>query len=140
MPVSTIPNRRSQGFDINLQLRDYTAAAISATTSGTAIPLVVSTHLEFKAVVNSAAYSSFAAGTAQWVVTIEASVNGSSSWVAIGSVVLDGTQKEFDIPLSGDWSEQLVPGALFIRATATKTGSPGNLTYGAYLSPSSEYC
>jgi len=37
--------------------------------------------------------------------------------------------------LSGDWVQQKKPGAKYARVTATKTGSPGNLTYGAFIAP-----
>lgn len=133
MPVSTIANRRSETFDKALELRNYSAAAVSATGSEAAVAFVSAPTLEFKAVVNAAAHTGYSAGTAQWTISVEASVTGTGSWVSVGSVVLDGTQKEFDIPLSGDYVEQLVSGAKFLRATATKTGAPGNLTYGVYL-------
>lgn len=140
MPVSTIAPRRANFFDKSLELRNYSAAALAATASETTIALVAVAHLDFKAVVNAAAHSGYAAGTAQWTITIEASTASNGTFVTVGTVVLDGTQKEYDIPLSGDWIEEKAPGALFIRATATKTGAPGNLTYGAYLSNPPDYC
>lgn len=134
MPRSTLATRRAQGFDKNLELRNYTAAALAATASGTAIaiPEAVTAH-NYKCVVHSAAYTGFVAGTAQWVISVEVSTQIATGFVAVGSVVLDGTLREWDIPLSGEWVEQRVPGARFVRVTATKVGAAGDVTYGAYL-------
>jgi len=124
-------------FDKELELRDYAAAAISATTSGTAIELPELTKQnEFSVLVNAAAYTgTFAAGTLQWGIAIEVSDQPSSGFVEVASVVPAGVAIEYKIPLSGDWVQQKKPGAKYARVTATKTGSPGNLTYGAFIAP-----
>lgn len=127
-------NRRAVEFDKELELRAYSASALSATGSGTAIALKAVAYDDFACRINSAAYTSFAAGTAQWDVAVQASTTSGGTYKTIGSVTLDGTQKEYEIALSGVMIEAIVAGAEYIRVTATKTGSPGNLTYGAYLS------
>ena len=132
MPRSTIANRRAYFFDAATQLRDYEASAISATTTETAIAVSATKLREYKAVVDTAAYTSYSAGSAQWTITIEAS-SDNSTYVSVGSIVPTGAASRFDIPLSGEWIDDIVPGAIYLRAKATKTGSPGNLTYGAWL-------
>ncbi|WP_414755539.1 hypothetical protein [Anabaena sp. CCY 9910] len=134
MPRSTIANRRSHQFDKNLELRDYTAAAISATTAGSAIALDATKLVNYKCVVDVAAYSSYSAGTAQWTISVEASADN-STFAPVGSITPAGTAGKFDIPLSGEWVQDLVASAAYIRVRAVKTGSPGNLTYGAFLQP-----
>lgn len=133
MPRSTIANRRTNAFDANISLRLITAAALSATTSttGVFIPELLK-HLYFKAVINANAYASHD-GSNNWSIAVEASEQLSTGYVTVGTVPLTGTLREFDLPLSGDWIEQRVSNARFIRVTATRTGAPGNLTFGAYL-------
>ncbi|MBD2437376.1 hypothetical protein [Nostoc sp. FACHB-110] len=135
MPRSTIANRRAIPFDKALELRDYSASAISATTAGTAISLAATKLESFKCVVNVAAHTGFSAGTAQWDITVEASTDN-STFKTVGIVTPQGTANQFDLPLSGEWIEDIVSGAIYIRSKASKTGSPGNLTYGAFLTPS----
>ncbi|MBD2488998.1 hypothetical protein [Aulosira sp. FACHB-615] len=132
MPRSTIANRRATIFDKALELRDYTAAAISATTAGTAISLQATKLKSYKCVVDVAAHTGFVATSAQWDITVEASTDN-STFKPVGTVTPQGTQNRFDLPLSGEWVEDIVSGALYVRVKATKTGSPGNLTYGAFL-------
>ncbi len=132
MPRSTIANRREYTFDAATSLRDYNAVAISATTTETTISLAATKLEDYKCVVDVAAYSGYSAGSAQWTITVEAS-SDNSAFTVVGSVVPNGTANRFDIPLSGEWVEDLVSGAIYLRAKATKTGTPGNLTYGAWL-------
>lgn len=136
MPRSTIANRREYLFDKALELRSYTAAALSATGSGTAIALDAAKLEEFRAIVQVAAYADYAAGTAQWSIAVQASVDN-STFTTIESVVPPGTAQEYRIPLSGEWVDKLASGAVYIRVTATKTGAAGNLTYGAFLTTGS---
>lgn len=137
MPRSTVAARREVMFDKELELRSYDATAIAATTSETAIEVPeLAKQMEFCALVNVAAYTgTFAAGSLQWAIAIEVSTAPSSGFVSVGSVVPNGTQQEFKIPLSGDWIQQNKANAIYVRATATKTGAPGGLTYGAFLAP-----
>ncbi len=134
MPRSTIANRREYLFDAATQLRDYTTAAISATTAETAIAIPATKLQEYKAVVDVAVYSGYADGTAQWDIAIEASADG-STYKSVGGFTALGTTNRFDVPLSGEWVDDIVANAIYLRVKATKTGSPGNLTYGAWLNP-----
>lgn len=134
MPRSTIGDRRTSMFDKATELRNYSAAAVAANASETGIALPASKYGSIRAVVNAAAYTSYVATTAQWTIEIQAATTLNGTYTTVGSVVLTGVQQEFDLPLSGEYIEQRVPGAKFIRANAVKTGTPGALTYGAYLS------
>jgi hypothetical protein len=138
MPRSTIGNRRSAMFDKALELRDYNAAAaVSATTAETAIAFDGTKFMDFKAVVNVAAHTGFVATSAQWEIVIEVSATSSGTYTKVGSAIPSGTAANLDIPLSGQWIEDLLSTAAYIRARAVKTGSPGNLTYGVHLTTSS---
>ncbi len=141
MSRSTIANRRAISLDANLLLRDFTAGiAVSATTAETAISNInVAELCYYKAVVDVAAHTGYAAGTAQWTITIEASADN-SNFFPVGTITPIGTANRFLLPLSGEWVEKNVPGAtypniIYVRAKATKIGSPGNLNYGAFLAP-----
>ena len=135
MPTSTLATRRDSPFDVFLELRSYTAASLAATTSGVGIPLTGYAHGEFSVVLGLLAQTGFVLGTAQWTVSIEASPVLGSGYVAIASVVLLGLTRNRHVALSGDMIQETVPGARFLRVTATKLGTVGNLTYGAYISP-----
>lgn len=135
MPVSTIANRSHRQFDKALELRAYDAAALSATTAGTAIALPASKYDAFKVVVDVAAYTSYAAGTAEWAIAVQVATTSGGTYSTLISVVPIGVVRSYDIPLSGEFADQVLSGAAWIRVNATKTGSPGNLTYGAYIAP-----
>lgn len=134
MPRSTIANRRAIQFDASLELRDYDAAAISATTTGTSIALAATKLMGYKAVVDVAAHTGYVATTAQWTITVEASADD-STFFTVGSFTPVGSVNRFDVPLSGEWVNDIIGSAAYIRVKATKTGSPGNLTYGVFLAP-----
>ena len=110
--------------------------AISATTAETAIALNPRTLEEFNAVVTSNAYTSFAAGSAFWQVSVESCPTSSGTFTAIGGpVTIDGTAAIVPIPISGHLAEYRDSTSLFVRARAIKTGSPGTLDYAVLLSP-----
>lgn len=139
MARSTIANRRAILLDASLILRDFTLGiAISATTAETAINNTNAAELRYyKAVVDVAAYTGYIAGTAQWTITIEASADN-VTFVPVGTVTPTGAAGRFQVPLSGEWVEKNLPNASYpninyLRAKATKTGTPGNLNYGAFL-------
>lgn len=135
MPRSTIANRRAIHFDANLELRDFDAAAISASTAETAIAYPVTKLMGYKCVVDVAAYTGYVATTAQWVITVEACATSGGTYKTVGTFTPTGVAIRADVPLSGEWVDDIEADAAYIRVKATKTGSPGNLTYGAFLSP-----
>jgi len=132
MPLSTLGNRRSDTFDANLELRPYTAAAISATTSGTAVDLIGAAMSEFKCAVIMGAFTSFVDTVNFWTFSVEVAITSSFVEIARFSPK-SGAAQQIDIPLSGYLVDDAVPTAAKIRIVATKTGSPGALTYGAFL-------
>lgn len=129
---STLNRTVAYPFDKLTELRAYSAAAISATTAGTAIAFDIPDQYEFKAVLNHAAISSVVATSAEWVVTLEVSPDN-STFTAIRSWTLTGTASQFETPVSGIEINAKVANATHIRAKATKTGTPGTLTYGLIL-------
>lgn len=136
MPISTLTPRRSLEFDTLLQLRARDAAALSATGSSTGLAFRANAYDDFMVEIITAAHTGYVAGTAQWSIQVEVSASLSSGYQAVGrAVVPDGTAQRTQIAVSGQ-SAFMVLGAepLFIRVTATKTGSPGNLSYGAFVS------
>lgn len=136
---STIADRRRIGtYDAELELRDYAAAAVSSTTSETGIEFAVRKQETFRVVINAAAYTSHSAGSAEWTITIEVSdvVGGTYTTVAtLDPATAAGAAIQVPIDISGGEVAAIDADAAFIRVTATKTGSPGNLTYGAYIVP-----
>ncbi|HYX14763.1 MAG TPA: hypothetical protein VE944_10420 [Nostoc sp.] len=136
MPRSTIGNRRSIIFDKALELRDFASAAISASTTESAIAIPATKLKAYKCVIDVAAHTGYVATTAQWDITIEAALTSGGTYKTVGTVTSSGAANRFDVPLSGEWIDDIVPDAYSIRVRATKTGSPGNLSYGAFLTTS----
>lgn len=134
---STIANRRGRGaYDEALELRDYAAAALSATGSGTGILFYPRAQESFKVALSVAAYTSYSDGSAEWTITVEVSDAIGGTYTQVGpSFIPVGDAIEYEIPLSGALVEDIDADADYIRVTATKTGSPGNLTYAAWIVP-----
>ena len=109
--------------------------ALSATTAETAIELTVETLESFSGVVISNDYTSFTAGSAFWEVFVEICPTSSGTFSSIGRLPIDGTASMVPIPLSGYVAEYRDSTAVFVRARAVKTGSPGTLDYALLLSP-----
>jgi hypothetical protein len=133
MPRSTIGDRRTAAFDKSLELRDYALAAISADTAGTPIAFQGSKSDVFRMMTNYPTYTGYVAGTAQWVVDVQASTTLAGTYVTVASATLVGTAQEAEVAVSGNQVSQLVPGAKFIRCNARKIGAAGNLQFGAYI-------
>lgn len=135
MPRSTLPNRRAIEFDKELELRPYENAAISATTSSLGLAFPGTKQMYFKAIINLAAHTGYVATTAQWSITIEFSVDNATFKQVGNAIVPTGIANQLEIALSGAAVEDIVPDAAYVRVTATKTGTPGALTFGAFLAP-----
>lgn len=133
MAQSTTTYRRALLFDKALELRDYAGDAIAASQTENAIPFPATKQLGYKAVVDVAAITGVAAGTAQWDISVEVSATAGGNYKEVAKVTPGGIANRFDLPLSGEWVNDVVPEALYIRIKATKTGTPGNLSYGAFL-------
>lgn len=138
MPRSTIANRVGKIFDKNLELYDIATAAISATTNGTPLAIDATRVLDYDLAINPMAYTGYVAGTAQWSISIGAATTVGGTYNTVGSIVLDGTAAQRFIALSGAMINGVTPGAQFLRVTATKTGTPGNLQFGAFLTDNSD--
>ena len=135
MPISTMAARRPVEFDEDLQIRAYTAAAISSTTSATGIAFNADHCVDFVVVLDVAAYTgTFSAGSLQWAIAVEISDTLGSGYTVVQTVVPNGVANHYELSVSGKEAAKLEPGPKFIRTTATKTGAAGDLTYGAYVS------
>lgn len=136
---STIADRRRRGtYDKALELRDYGATAITATTSGTGIKFYPRKHEAFKVVIVADAYSDYDAGVDEWTISVEVSNALGSGYTAVATLdpaVAAGTAIETEIVLGGAQIAEIDADADYIRVTATETGAPGALTYGAYIVP-----
>lgn len=133
MPLSTIAARRKNLLDKELEIRDITAAALASSTSTPGLELDLTSQMAYEVVAGVAAYTGFEAGTAQWDLSVSVSANN-SDWVVASAVnALDGTAQEVRFAFTGAAVNDLVTDAKYIRVNATLTGTPGNLTYGAYV-------
>jgi hypothetical protein len=136
MPISTIADRQASSYDALAVIRPITAAAISATTSETGLALPLPTFEDIALVLQVRPISSFVAGTATWTITLEVSANLGSGYVSVRNLTIPAAAADqYFLPVSGATFNKVVPGAAFARVTATKVGTPGNLTYAAYFSP-----
>jgi hypothetical protein len=124
--ISDLPLRPAYPADQETVIREKTATALSATEVPTAIAFIQ--KYDLLVVINAAAYSGYDAGTAQWTITVEASADN-STFVVLRSFVLDGTAQRFDTAIS---QQEMLPYS-YIRTKATKTGTPGTLSYGSFI-------
>lgn len=140
MPISPgFADRRAKQFDKALEVRDGTLPALtgSAVENPIVVPGLTKQH-NFCASVGFENYTGWTAGSAEWIVAIEAAATINSTFVEVGRVVLNGdplkgATKTTEIALSGLAIESLVPGAQAVRARAIKVGGAGSLKYSAFL-------
>ena len=133
MPVATgVADRRAYLRDSELELSAPSGA--SATANGTSKAFDGSALDVAKLVINSAGYTSYSAGTAEWVVSLKASKDN-STFVEINSVTFPATASVTEIAFSGAEVKEKIGGSActHIKADLTKTGSPGNATGSIYL-------
>lgn len=133
--MTYIPNltrTRAYPLDKDTELRAKSAAAISATTAQTAIALDVPEQCTIRFVLDHDAIGSVTPGTAEWDITLEIS-DDNSTFVAVRTFTLGAGAMTYETAITGPEMGQFVPEATHIRVNATKTGTPGNLTYGAFL-------
>ena len=132
MPVATgVEDRRAYLRDSELELSAPSGA--SATANGTSKAFDASNVDTAKLVVNSAGYTSYSAGSDEWVVSLKAS-DDNSTFVEINSVTFPATASVTEIAFSGAEVTEKVGGrATHIKADLSKTGSPGNATGSIYL-------
>ncbi len=133
--MSYIPNlsrTRAYPLDKDTELRAKDSPAISATTSETAIALDVPEQCSLRFVLDYDAISSVTPGTAEWAVSLEVSADN-STFVTVRTFTLGAATMTYESAVTGTEMSQMVANATHIRVTATKTGSPGDLTYGAFL-------
>ena len=76
------------------------------------------------------------AGTNFWTVTVEISdVVGGTYTPIVSTGELTAAKSQIELPISGLLVAYKDADAAFIRVTATKGGTIGNLSYGAYIVP-----
>lgn len=135
--ISTLKNVRRRGtLDIETVLRDLTLSAISETTAQTAIALDLKTFESIKVCFAIGAYTSYSAGVNQWTIELQVSDQMNGTFTSVGgSIIPTGDALETEILIGGDQALNANANAAYLRVRATKTGSPGSLTYGAWLVP-----
>lgn len=137
MPLPNMADRRAYHFDVLLELRDYDAAAVAASTAETGKAFDVRKIDTAKVVVHHAAIGGTVDASNYWQVAVEISdvVGGTYSQLAI-SEPLTATASQLEIVLSGITATLVDADSAFIRVRAVETGTTaGNLTYGAYITP-----
>lgn len=130
--------RRRGTVDDLLVFRELTDAAISATTSTTGIEIYPTKIEAFKVCIAHLAYTGYSAGVAEWTIAVEVSASLGSGYEAVGTLLpatFAGVAAETEIVLGGDQVYGSLSTAKYVRITATKTGSPGNLTFAAWVVP-----
>lgn len=131
---STIADRRKSGtLDVLLLLRDPAATALSVTTSSTAIQFDSRKVDRFRVVLTHPSISSVAAGTAEWAVAVEVGATLGGSFTPLQTQTLTGNASEYEFGFTGAEVEDKLATAAWMRVTATKTGSPGTLSFGAWI-------
>lgn len=137
MPLPQMADRRAYHFDKNLELRDIAAAALSATGSSTGIAFPIRDIDLAKVVINHPAITGTINGSNNWVIAVQVSDAVAGTYVTIATTaILTAAPEQIELPISGAQVTNLLPNANFVRVTATKTGTIGNLSYGAFISPS----
>lgn len=136
MPFSTIANRQASHYDALAVVRQISAAAIAATTSEPAILFPITKHENFAMVLEVQAFTGTVGPANNWAFAVEASTAVNGTFVNVGSITLgSGAANHYIVALSGHGIDQVVPNSSYVRVTATKTGTVGNLIYAAFLSP-----
>jgi hypothetical protein len=138
---STLPRPANTAqVDALTVLRDYTAAAASATTNGTPIEYPFTAEESVKVIINQAAYSSYSAGSVSWTLSLQVSDAVAGTYREVASiaptVAAGAALNGQEVFLSGEQINKVVAGARFLRIVATKLSTAGDLTFGAYLVPS----
>lgn len=119
--------------DAEFVFREFTAAAISATTSTNPIKFKPDKNSRYKIVVQTAAQSGID-GSNYWDVTVQADTSSAfGSPVTLATYRVPAVAQTHELPLTKEVGELLDPGATHLRVTATKTGTAGNLSFGAFL-------
>jgi hypothetical protein len=138
MPRSTIAQRKFKALDSLLELAAYSGNTVSATASGVAIPLLAGRLLDFKAIYNVAAHTGYTAGSAYWSLGVQFADDAAftTNAITLGSVIPSGVAASLELGLTGQQVNAISSGTGFARFFATKVGAPGNLQFGAFLTPS----
>lgn len=135
MRPGNVTNRFSSTFDKSLELRDLSSAPLSATATTTPIEFAATEQTLYRLIVESAGYTGFSAGVNFWEIALEVSDAEGGTYVPVSSIVIPELAQTLEIGLSGKQIHNLVADATWVRLSLTKTGTPGDLTIGAYFSP-----
>lgn len=131
---STIALTSRDNYDVALELRDINKPALSANAAENAIATFNPTKTkEYKIIVVHGDVASYAAGTAEWQIVIEVSNASNGTFSPVATVPLKGVASAREVAFAGKMVNDILPTAEWIRVRATKTGSPGNLVYGAFV-------
>jgi len=133
MRPGSITNRNSATFDKLLEIRDMSEAPLSATATTTPIEFAATEQTLYRLMLTSAGYTGFVLPTATWEVALEVSDAEGGAYIPFPSTIIPESAQKVEIGLSGKQINALVPNANWVRLSFTKTGTPGNLTIGAFF-------
>jgi hypothetical protein len=133
MYVSDVPRQVESIYDTALELRSLGATAITSSTNETAIAFNPRLDDDFVVKIPHADVSSYTAGSAEWSVAVQVATTSGGTYYTVGSVTLKGTATTREVAISSKSVSDILSTAAYMRVAATKTGSPGGLTYGAFI-------
>lgn len=126
--------RNSPIVDKELILREHDEAPLSTTASTVPFNFDATNHRFFKVILPSSGYSGYVDSTAQWELDIEVSDSEGGTYLSVLSSVISAETGNYEYAFSGNQINQILTDASWIRVTATKVGTPGDLSFGAFLS------
>ena len=134
MSVVGMARRRAHPYDVDLELRDRGAAALAATTAQDPIELIVGANDVFKVVVDYGAIGGTVDGSNNWTVNVQISDEVAGTYQTIATTgVLQAAAGQVELSVTGLKADYLESDAGYIRAQAVRVGTPGNLSYGAFI-------
>ena len=137
MPLPAMKGRRAYYFDKELELRDGSAAAaLDGTEASTGVEFAVRFFDVAKVVIDHGAITGTLNEDNNWTVNVQVSdvVGGTYTTIATTGL-LGAAATQIEVPISGLAAAVKDPDSAFIRVQAVKAGTIGDLSYGAYISP-----
>jgi hypothetical protein len=119
-------------YDKALELRPFEEGEISATINEPGIQFM-SGNSDFKVVIFHNDTTGVVPTTAEWLISFQISDAMGGTYQSVKSMSLAAAGAEVEMAISAKRCEQIFPGAMYARVSATKVGTPGNLTYAAAI-------
>lgn len=130
---STINYRKLGTFDASLSLRSPSDSAVSATTPTAPIEFDAKTFNSFSVVLIHSDIANVVANSSEWTIAVQVASARNGSYTTVATKKLSGTGYRYQISLSGDEVFAVISAPRWVRLTATKIGTPGDLTFWAWI-------